>query len=102
YKTDLQDNNPVFNLVTALKDYNFKFSSNETYGDNGVIIKVSGTFERGGKHGIEAAYIKKGLYLWQIVAAFPFSEENKKKALDFIDSAVIDPAINGAKPETKE
>ena len=82
----------VSDLEKTLKNYNFEFNKTETNENGAESVKLSGTLEiDGGKRGLEAIYVKRDSRLWQILTIFPFSEENKKTALDFINSVVIDP-----------
>ena len=94
YKTPQELGNAVADLEKTLKKYNFKFDKTETDENGTQSARLSGTLEiDGGKRGLEALYVKRDLYLWKILTIFPVSEENTKKALDFINSAVIDAEI---------
>lgn len=81
-------------IISLFENDNFIYETDIIKADEEEKMTLSGVFERNGqKSGIEALYIKRDFYLWQLLTVYPYSEENAQNAKNFISSAKTDGKI---------
>ena len=86
-------------LVSLFSEKNFVYeiSTEETGTQHN--LRLSGTFEHSRqKFGVEALYVKRDFYSWQIFTVFPFSDKELSAANDFIASVKTDTEIKIKEP----
>ncbi len=94
YNNDFEISGFANSLISLFAENNFKHEMSDEKIDDNETLKISGTFERSGKKfGLEALYIKREFYAWQILTVFPLSGETLAEAKRFISSVQTDAAI---------
>ncbi|MDR1696096.1 MAG: hypothetical protein LBR69_05660 [Endomicrobium sp.] len=81
-------------LISLFSDRNFTYETHDEKAGDTEKLGLSGTFEHSGqKFGVEALYIKREFYSWQIFTVFPFSDKALLTAKNFIASVKTDSEI---------
>ncbi|MCL1972739.1 MAG: hypothetical protein FWG57_07120 [Endomicrobia bacterium] len=95
YKNEITINDAVQNIIGLFADKSFKYEITESEENGDEKARISGTFDiNGKKFGAEVLLIKRDLNFWKVISVYPYSEENKELAQNYINSVVIDEVIS--------
>ncbi|MCL2798676.1 MAG: hypothetical protein FWD54_00105 [Endomicrobia bacterium] len=96
---DFEINNLADSLISLFSGNNFAYEIAGEETGSQENLSLTGTFEHSRqKFGVEALYVKRDLYSWQIFTVFPFTDKAFSSAKDFIASVKTDAEIKIKEP----